>query len=89
MQRILLDQIGANTGKITFGQRAQSLKKQIRNSQTQHRVTQKFKAFVVISRKAAVRHGTTQQGWIGEVMLQPVLQRGQSISHAIWFDLRT
>ena len=37
----------------------------------------------------AMRDRTHQQNWIGKGMLQANLQGGQTVSHAIWYFLRT
>ncbi len=84
MQGFLLDQIGANTGKIALVELGQALVQQIGHRQIQHRVAQKLQSFVVVGTETAMGQRLIEQICIGENMLQPLLQCQPARVHFIW-----
>ena len=88
MQGVLFDQIGADTGQVPLGQRTQACIEQIGDGQTEHRVTQKLQALVMVGRETAVGQCLGQQGDIGKRVLQALLQFHQTGYHVIWIALR-
>lgn len=50
----------------------------MRDSHSQHRITQEFQALVVVGGKTAVRQGALQQRRVAKGMLQTGLQAGQA-----------
>ena len=83
MQGVLLDQVGANSGKIAFWLVGQRLVEQVSHTQVQHRIPKEFQTLIVIRRKAPVREGPSQQGRVGKFVLQSCLQLFKRISHII------
>jgi hypothetical protein len=81
VQGVLLDQVGAHAGEVTFRQLAQPLKQQVGHRQVEDGIAQELQALVVIGRKAAVRQRTQQQTIGSENdMLQRCCNARQTVS---------
>lgn len=81
MQALLPDQIGTDTGKVTFSLGTEGLVQEGRDCQTEDRVPEELESLVVFGREAAMGQCPSQQVWLRKLMAQSLLQRSQVTRH--------
>ena len=82
VQAVLANEVGANTGQVTFVGIAETVEQQARDDQAQDGVAEELEALVVVGAVAAMRQGALHQSRIGEAMTDLLLQCVEAGIHA-------
>src|SRR5260221_3123615 len=75
VQRLLFDQVGANSGQITLVELAETLKQKRGHHAVEDRIAQELEPFVMRGTVTAMGHGLAQQFRIAKFVVQPAFQR--------------